>query len=121
MEEVEGLEARRTQALRAVSCEPLLDGFSVFAFYLNAGTMMAFPRTVSRPNSLPQPSSAINDILPRCTAARIARFFTPQLLDFANDSEMACLFTAYFALHRLFLKGPLTPINAAEETRFRRF
>ena len=122
VEEVEGLEAHRTEALRAVSYEPLSRRFSVFAFYLNAGTIMAFPRTVLQPNSLPPPSSAINDILLGCTPACIARFFTPQLLGFTNDSEMVCLFTAYFALHCLFLfKGPLAPISATEETRFRRF
>lgn len=122
VEGVEGLEARHTEALRAVSYEPFSRRFSVFAFYLNAGTMMAFPRTVSQPNSLPPPSSAINDILLGYAPACIARFFTPQLLGFATDSEMVCLFTAYFALLRLFLhKGPLAPINAAKITRFWRF
>jgi hypothetical protein len=52
VEEVERLEARHTEALRAVSYEPLSRRFSVFAFYLNAGTIMAFPRTVLQPNSL---------------------------------------------------------------------
>jgi hypothetical protein len=109
VEEVEGLEARHTEALRAVSYEPLSRRFSVFAFYLNAGTIMAFPRTVSQPNSLSPPSSAINDVLLGCIPACIARFFTPQLLGFANDSEMACLFTAYFAIASPFSsQGPFS-------------